>query len=68
MFPADQQTDRVLPAVGSPREAGERQEEIGQETTVHAFSILGNLLPLSPPVPDTLSNVLSKCQTDVVSL
>ena len=49
-FFADQQADRVLPAAGSPREAGERQEEVGQETTVHATGILGILLPQNPTV------------------
>lgn len=46
----DQQADWVLPAVGPTGETGERQEEIGQETTVHASSILGILLPLRATV------------------
>ena len=51
LFPTDQQADRVLPAAGPPREAGERQEEAGQEKTVHASGFLGTLLPLSPVQP-----------------
>lgn len=47
LFSTDQQVDWVLPAAGPEREAGERQEEIGQETTVHASGIFGNLLSLS---------------------
>lgn len=44
LSPTDQQADWVLPATGPPREAGERQEEVGQETTVHAFGVFGTLL------------------------
>lgn len=51
LCPTDQQADRVLPAAGPQREAGERQEEAGQETTVHASGILGTLLPLNPVPP-----------------
>lgn len=51
LFPTDQQVDRVLPAAGPQREAGQRQKEAGQETTVHASGLLGTLLPLSPVLP-----------------
>lgn len=71
--PTDQQADRVLPAAGPQREAGERPEEVGQETTVHAIGILGTLLPLSPVQPfqechHTVFFNLFKCQAAVVSL
>lgn len=73
-FATDLQADWVLPAARPPREAGERQEEAGKETTVHAPGILGTLLPLR----ETLSRNsfqkchifffnLLKCQTAVVS-
>lgn len=38
---SDQQTDRVLSAAGPEGEAGERQEEIGQEAALHATGFLG---------------------------
>lgn len=47
LFAADQQADWVLPAAGPPREAGERQEEDGQETAVHAPGVLGMLVVAS---------------------
>lgn len=46
LFFTDQQADRILPAVGTQREAGKRPEETGQETTVHASGVLGTLLTL----------------------
>lgn len=51
LFSTDQQADRVLPAAGPQREAGQRQEEAGPETTVHASGILGTPLLLSPIQP-----------------
>lgn len=37
----DQQAAWVLPAAGPEREAGERQEEDGTKTSVHASGVLG---------------------------
>lgn len=47
LFSTDHQAGRVLPAAGPSREAGEGQEEAGQEATVHAPRLLGTLLSLS---------------------
>lgn len=56
LLPTDQQAGWVLPTAGPPGEAGERQEEVGQEKTMHASGILGTLLPLSPTVQKSISS------------